>query len=359
MNFTRREFLKGASKAALAAGLAHSALSGCATIGLRKRSLDETLSSENYASLTQNWDPIYGPGIQGFSRYQGPGDFQGHIRGGAVPGVDYDVSNGTPLVPSMASFLRQISRDPNGSLYVLLVDIFNPSYQISFGHLHDVLVDERYLVAGDVMRYLRRGIRGLGRGEIVALSGNSGIGPREYGWTQPPHLHLSFYYLNSEANTMVYLDPEKYGLDGGKPVFGDGETPLDGEANGRLSKLELTLRNFKEEFELWPKTAEIRELGGTLMEYRNLLREIKGKKILDSKHFQDMKTLLKRVTLQEKRYLPGTRPYTTMLKIMGYSTDEKQEVILTLPFIAPGLEKKYKKPVYEDGMSFSLVPRMK
>jgi len=358
MDVTRREFLKKASQAALGAGLA-ATFSGCAEIGFNKRSLAETLSSEHYAKLTQNWDPIYGPGIQWFSRYQGPGDFQGHIRGGAAPGVDYDVSNGTPLVPSMASFLRQISRDPHGSLYVLLVDIFNPRYQISLGHLQDVLVDERYLVVGDVMRYLRRGVRGLGRGEIVALSGNSGIGPREDGWIQSPHLHLSFYYLNPETSALVYLDPEKYGIDGEKPVFGDGETPLDGEASARLPRLELTLRNFKEELELWPKPADISELGSTLMEYCNLLREVKGRKILDSKHFQDMKALLKRVTLQEKRYLPGTRPYTTMLKIAGYSTDEKQEVILTLPFIAPGLEKKYRKPIYEEGMSFSLVPQMK
>jgi len=38
-----------------------------------------------------------------------------------------------------------------------------------------------------------------------------------------------------------------------------------------------------------------------------------------------------------------------MLKIVGYSMPEKQEIILTLPFIAPGLENMYKKPVYEQG----------
>jgi hypothetical protein len=209
------------------------------------------------------------------------------------------------------------------------------------------------------MRYLRGGVRGLGRGEIVALSGDSGVGPWEYGWTQPPHLHLSYYYLNPETNTLAYLDPEKYGVDGGKPVFWDGETPLDGEVNGRLSKLELTLENFRKDLDLWPQTKELGELSVTLLNYAHLLRQVKGKKILDSKHFQDMKALLKKVTLQEKRYLPGTRPYTTMLKILGYSTDEKQEVILTLPFIAPGLEKKYKKTVYEEAMSFTLVPKMK
>jgi hypothetical protein len=42
-----------------------------------------------------------------------------------------------------------------------------------------------------------------------------------------------------------------------------------------------------------------------------------------------------------------------MLKIVGYSTSQNQKVILTLPFIPPGLEKAYQKPVYEDGPFFN------
>ena len=72
-----------------------------------------------------------------------------------------------------------------------------------------------------------------------------------------------------------------------------------------------------------------------------------------------MRALLKRVTLEEKKYLPGTMPYTTMLRIVGYSTDERQKIILTLPFIAPGLEESYQRPVYEKGMSFTLIPHKK
>ncbi len=79
------------------------------------------------------------------------------------------------------------------------------------------------------------------------------------------------------------------------------------------------------------------------MEYGHLLTGIKGKKILDSKHFHDLRALLKRVTLEEKRFTPGARPYSLMLKVVGYSMDESQEVILTLPFIAPGLVNFYKK----------------
>ena len=95
------------------------------------------------------------------------------------------------------------------------------------------------------------------------------------------------------------------------------------------------------------------------MEYRHLLGETKGRKILDSEHFQGLRALLKKVILEEKRYPPGTRPYSMMLKILGYSTDENQEIILTLPFVAPSLEGFYKKAVYEEGGFFNLVPKEK
>ena len=119
------------------------------------------------------------------------------------------------------------------------------------------------------------------------------------------------------------------------------------------------MRRFREELELWPSSPDLEELRGGLLEYAHLLGEAKGRKILDSKHFQDLRALLKKVTLGEGRYRPGTRPYSMMLKILGYSTDENQKIILTLPFIAPGLETFYRKPVYEEGGFFDLVPNEK
>jgi hypothetical protein len=158
---------------------------------------------------------------------------------------------------------------------------------------------------------------------------------------------------------MVYLDPEKHGIDGAKPVFWDGETALDGETNKRVLKLEATLDSFREDLDRWPKNSDVEELRGQLMEHANLLGDVKGRKILDSKHFQDLRALLKKVTLDEKKYRPGTRPYSLMLKILSYSTDENQKIVLTLPFIAPGLEAFFKKPVYEEGGFFDLVPKEK
>ena len=357
--YTRRNFLEMGLKVALATGIGSSALSGCTGPAVRRKSLDEVLSPDYYTTLTKDWDPIYGPSIQWFSRYGGPGDFQGHIRGNATPGLDYDVSMFTPIVPMTSSYLRQRTRDWKETLYVMLADVFNPAYRVVYAHLDITLIDEKFLLGGDVMRYLGEGVRALGRGEIVALSGNSGLGPMEYRWVQPPHLHISLYYINFRSNTMVYLDPEKHGIDGGKPVFWDGETPLDGEADKRLLKLESTLRNFREELDRWPKGSDVEELRGQLMEYYRPLGEARGRKILDSRHFQDLRALLKKVTLEEGRYRPGTRPYSMMLKILGYSTDENQKIILSLPFIAPGLGPFYRKPVYEEGGFFNLIPNEK
>jgi hypothetical protein len=346
---TRRNFLEMALTSVLATGIGGFLVSGCAGLGTAKKSLDEVLDDETYAALTKNWDPIYGPSLQWFSRYQGPGDFQGHIRGKALPGLDYDVPMFTPIVPMTSSYLRQRTRDWKEVLYVMLVDTFNPAYRVVYAHLEDTFLTEKFLVAGELTRYPGEGVRPLWRKEVFAFSGNSGLGPKEYRWVQPPHLHVTLYYINFKSNTMAYLDPEKYGIDGGKPVFWDGETRLDGEADKRLPKLESTLAGLKEELHRWPKGADLDELKGNLSECGELLGDKKGTDILDSKHFQDMRALLRKVTLEEKRYRPGTRPYGLMLKILGYSTDENQKIILTLPFIAPGLVTYYTKPVYEEG----------
>ncbi len=351
---SRRDFLKRIGRTAVASSAAGISLSGCGAFFVDRNSLEESLRKGYYNEPLENWDPVFGPPVQWFSRYGGRGDFQGHLRGGAIPGVDYDVPSGTLLVPPMMSYLRQIDTDRNGSLYVLFHDVFNPSFRISFGHLEGVLVDKRYLIAGEIMRFLEKPVRALGRDEAIALSGNSGKGPREYGSVQPPHLHLSLYYRNGEKQTLENIDPERYGIDGERPVFWDGETVLDVRPAQRTALLERTLDHFETEFESWPETRDLRELKGVLSEHHHLIDGKKGGALLDSNHFHDMRSLLKRTILEEKKYLPGTGPYRLMLRIVGYSTEEKQKLILTLPFISPGLRKRYRKSVYEEGPFLNL-----
>ena len=345
MDLTRRDLLKKAGKMALCFGSMSQILSGCTSRNVGRMSLDETLWNDHYEKFTRYWDPIYGPSIRWSSMYGGLSNFQGHIQGGATPGVDYDVLMNTPVVPMMASYLRQATKDEHGSLYILLINKFHPSYRISYGHLNRIFPDKRYYFWGDVMRAAAEGVKPLTREQIVALSGNSGLGLIKNGFVHPPHLHLTLYYFNIKNRTMAYLDPEKFGLDGGRPVFWDGETVLDVEPEERISRLELTLENLEQELNLWPKISELDKLGGNLMEYGRLLDGEKGRRILDSKHFHDLRAVLKRVTLEEKRFIPGTRPYSLMLKVVGYSMDEQQEIILTLPFIAPGLVNVYEKLV--------------
>jgi len=353
---SRREFLKEAGKAALAASLVGSSVSGCTNLFVDTTDVEWSIKKGLYNPPVESWDPVYGPPIQWYSRYGGPGDFQGHKRGGAVPGIDYDVPTGTPLVPPMTSYLRQIERDRNGALYILFYYIFDTAFRVSCAHLEEVLVDEEYILTGDIMKFLGKPTRALGRGEMIALSGNSGKGPTEYGGIQPPHLHLSLYYWNGEKRILENIDPEKFGFDRGRPVFWDGDTVLDVQTSQRPALLEKTVEHLEEEMDSWPETKNLPDLKGVLMEYRNFIGNSKGRAILDSKHFHDMRSLLKRVTLEEKKYGPGTGPYRLMMKIIGYSTDEKQKLILTLPFISPNLRKPFKKPNFKEGPFFTIQP---
>jgi hypothetical protein len=345
---TRRAFLRAAGIAGLAAtGLS---LAGCAgKTALYRRTPEETLAPAAYAGLSRDWDPVYGPPLQWYSRYGGPGDFERHRRAGAVPGLDYDVPKGTPLVPPLTSHVRQIDRDRHWSRYIVLRYTVDPSYLISFGHLQETFVDKRYLVSIGPDGTLPQPARTVGRQEIVALSGNSGIGPSEY-WleywfAQPPHLHMSLHRRKPTGQGLEELDPDRFGIDGGRPVFWDGETPLDVAPRNRLGLLEKTLRALPDETAAWTGTADLGETAGRLTEYARLTGKPRGKEILDLPAFQDLRTFLKKVTLENKTYLPGSAPYSLMLRVLGYSTDERQPLILTLPFIAPGLQTHYGKLV--------------
>lgn len=346
-DLTRRDFLRETFQMVLGVSLFSQALWSCT--GKFAGSLNpklnpkETFLYEYDERFLKYWDPVFGPPLRWSSAYGGPSHFQGHIQAGATPGVDYDVPMNTPLVPMMASYLRQATKDKHGSLYILLIHKYRPAYRISYGHLNKIFPDRRYFLQGEVKRAAEEGVRPLMRGQIVALSGNSGMGLLKNRFIHPPHLHVTLYYLNVENRTMAYLNPEKFGLDGGPPVFWDGETDLDVEPQKRIFRLEHTLKDLKEELRHWVGISDLEELRGTLLEYSRLLEGVEGRGILNSKHFLNMRALLKKVTLEEKKFLPGTRPYSLMLKIVGYSMDETQDIILTLPFIAPGLEMGYQK----------------
>jgi hypothetical protein len=360
MELTKREFLKLSGQAALALGLADSVFSGAEALG--RKSIEETLKPENYSKLTKKWDPIYGPPLLWFSRYGGKCDFEGHKRdsyGITGPGIDYDVPMATPLVPAGAFFSHYLTKRTTGGLVTWMYFLSDRNYKFNFSHLEDVLLSDAFrhkINLGEPFRVVTRA-------EIVALSGNSGQGPREYGGVQPQHLHFSL--VKSRIGSEEWIDPDKFGLDGGKPIFWDGETNLDLKPEKRLLQLEKTIKNLGNELKTW-QGKEVEELNGNLVNYYNEVKDYEGTQILDSKHFQDLRALLKKVTLEgkdyipETKYIPGTKPYSLAQKILAYSMAPphyNQPIIVNLPFISPQLVSKYKvkKPVYEEGPFYQII----
>lgn len=351
-----RETVKDTAKSIIAYNAAKLGLSmtaflhaaGC--VAQRKQTIEQALDGNNYRKMSKDWDPVFGPSLLITTTYGGKNDFKGHLShpvGRRSPGVDYDVSHGTLLVPATSGFLHSIKNSDIGGLVTNLSSYMDVYYKSIYSHLSDNIIDEKYYHGGEKTQRL------IKRNEIISLSGNSGRGPKDYGGIQPEHLHFSLYFWDKQDKKSKFQDPEKYGPDGGKPIFWDGETNLDRTFYKRVDALEKTIKNLERELESWPKgNHNLEELRGNISEYGKYLRDADWITILDSKYFNDMKDLLKREILdksKETKHIPGTKPYSLMLKILGYSVAEEQKVVLTLPFISPELVSKYKEPVYEQG----------
>ena len=317
---------------------------------------------KDYANKTQNWDLVFGPPILR-GMYDGFNDFEGHMRdalyGSRGPGVDYDVRANTPIVPSGNVFLGKIDESSIGGLRVYLRHIVDEDFMTVNVHLNETTLDRKYYNEG---RPLQREIL---PNEIVALSGASNDGVS--------HLHFSLYNYDWDGRKEVkWLDPEKNGIDSDKPLFGDVKTNLDIPAEQRPYALGQTLQNLEREVSKWRRNQGYSELAGNVLELSRLMGTYDGRQAIDSKHFHDLRQYLKehcfgipkgpgrkgrdlgtgQIALQnpnQKRFGPGTEPYSLAMKIVGYSTDEKQKIILTLPFISPNLISEYVMPVYNKG----------
>ncbi len=269
--------------------------------------MQEALKPENYLELTKGWDPIFGPDLLKTPAYGGTADFAGHKRAGVWgPGVDYGVDVGTPLVPVAASFLLAagyVSTPMAG----LMIDAKFISAQAAFNfvHLYDIMSEQMY-PRDSRIGFTGKPIRVMERNEIIALSGNTGAG------VSVPHLHLTLW-----QKIPTFIDPEKYGIDSGRLTFWDGKTDLDVTVPKRPQHLEEVLQGFEGNLAAW----QDKELAGKLLEYKKLMGDVKATKALGSKHFHDLRALLKRTVLEEKKYSSGTEPYSMMLEILGYSSD--------------------------------------
>ena len=333
VDFDKRNSLKKIGVISLA-GIGLLDLLGC--VGAEVRPGEENIQSilKNYDKRAKGWDRIFGSYLLYWSGYGGRCDFKGHRSHNYDGAVDYDVETGTPLVPSTSSLLYKITNQVNGGLGILLRDSVNRGYSTKYIHLYKSLITEKN-------QENEQGIPTLfERNTIIALSGNSGVGPREFGGIQPDHLHFALYHKVSATEKAKDIDPEKHGPDKGKPIYWDLETDLDMVPSARLMGLERTIKGLPQELESWPQGEhDLDELRGKVYEYYGKIGNATRMEILDSIAFQDMRALLKGEILEKSKttkYVPGTRPYSLMLKILGYSSID-QNLVLTLPYPSPDL----------------------
>jgi len=234
---------------------------------------------DNYSELTKKWDPIFGPPVPHGKYYHGRHDFKGHKNGGvANPGVDYDVPSGTPLVPNTNALLYKVNSSERGGLQVIVRHQADLRYSSIYAHLSKSYVNKKNSQG-----------RLIKRNEIFSLSGASGS-------AGAPHLHHGLYFKGKKNP----IDPEKYGIDGGKPVFWDCETELDMPSYQRVYELEKVIKNLEKGLQLWSKgNHDLGELKGNILELSKHLKDSSWGGILDSKHFHDMRDLLKRRIISE------------------------------------------------------------
>lgn len=347
-SLTRREFLK--NSAIVGSGLALTAGLGCgvkssyfSSMGSRSPSLEELLMFIVETAKKDGRDPVHGAPALTAPEHGGRSDCGAHNRNSKGScGIDYDLPIGTPLVAPMDAFFFKTGFERKGGLISLLCSSPGKLYYPMFVHLSRNLIPEKY-------NYSKGGIKkAFSRGTIIALSGNSGLGSDGY---QPPHLHFGLYHGTSKFykwEDWGPVDPEKYGIDGGKPIYWDGETSYDISPPARKIFLGQTLDRdyFDKQMGLWPEdNHDSKELKRNVIELRNRLGDKTGNEIVDSPHFQDMRALLMDEVLEKKRrdangkviHVPGTRAYHLMSACAVYSSE--QDVIITLPYPSPDLAK--------------------
>ena len=345
VDIQKRKSLKkiGVISAAFATGIGLSDLLGC--VGVEVKPGEENIQNflQDYDKRTKDWDRVFGPpilrGIYGYN------DFKGHISHGYTGAVDYDVETGTPLVLGVTSFLNEIMDDYIGGLVIWVRSSVNRDYNSCYAHLYKSLITKKNQESEPGIPTM------FERNTIIALSGRSGLGPKEYGGIHQPHLHFGLYHKPYKTEKGKHVDPEQYGPDKGKPIYWDLETDLDMVSTARLMGLEKTIKGIPQELESWPQgDHDLGELKGNISEYHGRIGNATRMEILDSAAFHDMRALLKGEILEKSKttkHIPGTRPYSLMLKTLGYSSID-QNLVLTLPFPSPDLvglqlEKKLAK----------------
>ena len=335
VDIQKRKSLKkiGVISAAFATGIGLSDLLGC--VGVEVKPGEENIQNflQDYDKRTKDWDRVFGPSLLMSLEFGGLANFKGHLGHRyqyETPGVDYEIHTGTPLVSPLESTFHKTEYHRYAGL-LGWYHSSNKSCKISFVHLSRSLIPEKYKVNNQDAVQIS-----FPRNVIIALSGSPADAPRDS--LNIPQLHLGMH-TGSQEN-YGFVDPEQYGPDKGKPIYWDLETDLDMVSTARLMGLEKTIKGIPQELESWPQGEhDLDELKGNISEYYGRIGNATRMEILDSAAFHDMRALLKGEILEKSKttkHVPGTRPYSLMLKTLGYSSID-QNFVLTLPFPSPDL----------------------
>ena len=346
----RRKFLK---HVAVLAGLYASGqlLKGYATAQEPVVFQGKTYGSWEAYLMTQ--DLIRGP--EPLDRPTGDLPYDNHLNRTGSYAIDYDVPIGTPVVPTANAFRTRTVGTRTGGNELLLSHRRGRGTVFLSGYVHlhnyaDILEKGKFVMNKDATEIRDQSLNKL---NIVAFSGNTGVGPG--GGVQRPHLHFQIQIvegITGRAGTGGFyfvvpgIDPFQAGIDvekpyggiaegiplGGRPVYWDAKTAIATPQN-RPKRLQASLDTLEKRVREGDLDSETKS--ELLKRHKNSydLRDYLGYRVLQKKKGKDGKDAYE--------FMPGSLPYGLMLEF--YSRTSKQEFIAMLPFISPPLKSVYQK----------------
>lgn len=317
----RRSFLKGAG-ACLA--LFSLGLQDCAAVEY------EGKTYEGWQGHLMKQDLIFGPDLIIQPKTGRRNDFEGHMIQGTLGGVDYEVPKGTPVVAGTSGVFYHDFVRYGGNMAEIVFEINGVLFATVYAHLSkihrkDTRVNRKE--QGDETKNTMVTVR-----DIIGYSGNTGS--FDDGRTMMPY-HLHFGLAEKDSNYQPIspgLDPFKYGITGGKPIYWDCASKVYyRDVNIQKRDLANTLENM----DLILKNSDYfdDQTKDELLKRRTNIDELKK--------YARQRVLGKKQTKEGPKYefLPGTRLYQLMIELE--SQTKPIGPVLMLPFPHPTLAHLY------------------
>ncbi len=349
----RRRFLESAATASAGAGLWLVKMGGAPTAGALISTLfpdkaradregrDEFTSEiqeEPVPHANPGWkayllsqDLVFGPKLS-WKSDTGFRDFQSHLKHSRltkpIGAVDYEVPIGVPVVPAKSGYANAFTGKFGGiSLNVFQLDRLGFYSHLNFySHLHSYSINIGPSLDNWNKRLKKNSVDLT---TIMAYSGYSG--------TPWAHLHFAIQKKVKGKYVRPGIDPFTTGIDGGRPLYHDGETKIADPSNSFTLYAELARLDEK------LRTTSSEELGVDNQIVADLKARLNGQDIgslQDYLRHQVLKKHLDGSGRENYRFLPGSFMYSLMLTFVR---KPGQEFIMMLPFINPHVVDSYSK----------------